>query len=59
MTGMLNYDVWRWIVGYTVDDMRIDKSFPNFPDVSYIYLTRVDKISLRVVTLKSYIVALN
>ena len=34
MVGMLNYDVWRSIVGYTVDDMRIVKSYPNFPDVS-------------------------
>ena len=36
MIGMLNYDVWMWIAGYTVDDMRIDKSYPNFPDVSFI-----------------------
>ena len=36
MIGMLNYDVWRWIAGYTVDDMRLDKSYPNFPDVSFI-----------------------
>ena len=34
MVGMLNYDVWRSIVGYTVDDMRIVKSYPKFPDVS-------------------------
>ena len=34
MVNRLNYDIWRWIVGYTVDDMRIDKSYPNYPDVS-------------------------
>ena len=33
MTGKVNYDVWHWIVGYTVDDMRIKRSFPNHPDV--------------------------
>ena len=35
MRGKLNYDLWRWIVGYTVDDMRIDHSYPNHPDVSH------------------------
>jgi len=32
MIGHLNYDVWKWIVGYTIDDMRFKRSFPNFPD---------------------------
>ena len=36
MIGHLNYDVWKWIVGYTVDDMRFKRSFPNFPDVRLI-----------------------
>ena len=26
-------------MGYTVDDMRIDKSYPNSPDVSYSFDT--------------------
>ena len=34
MTGFLNYDVWNWIVGYLVDDMRIVREFPLHPDVS-------------------------
>ena len=34
MMGYLNYDVWHWIVGYLVDDMRIRKDFPLYPDVS-------------------------
>ena len=34
MTGKVNYDVWHWIIGYTVDDMRIKRSFPNHPDVN-------------------------
>lgn len=32
MINRLNYDIWRWTVGYTVDDMRIDKTYPNYPD---------------------------
>ena len=32
--GFLNYDVWNWIVGYLVDDMRIVREFPSYPDVS-------------------------
>ena len=39
MVGHLNYDVWNWIVGYTVDDMRFKRSFPNFPDVCLILLS--------------------
>ena len=30
----MNYDVWNWTVGYLVDDLRIDKEFPLYPDVS-------------------------
>ena len=36
--GYLNYDVWHWIVGYLVDDMRITKEFPLDPDVSTVQL---------------------
>ena len=32
--GYLNYDVWRQMPGFVVDDMRIRRSFPNHPDVS-------------------------
>ena len=38
MVGQLNYDVWRGIVGFVVDDMRIKRDFPNKPDVS-IYIS--------------------
>ena len=31
--GYLNYDVWRQMPGYLVDDMRVRRSFPNHPDV--------------------------
>ena len=34
MAGHLNYDVWQWIVGFNVDDLRIHPTFPNAPDVS-------------------------
>ena len=34
MVGQLNYDVWRGIIGFLVDDMRIKRDFPNTPDVS-------------------------
>ncbi len=34
MTGYLNYDVWHWVVGYLVDDLRINREFPQDPDVS-------------------------
>ena len=34
MVGQLNYDVWRGIIGFVVDDMRIKRDFPNKPDVS-------------------------
>ena len=32
--GYLNYDVWKQMPGFVVDDMRIRRSFPNHPDVS-------------------------
>lgn len=41
MTGFLNYDVWNWIVGYLVDDMRIVREFPLHPDVSVMYVCTV------------------
>jgi hypothetical protein len=28
--------VWHWIVGYLVDDMRIVREFPKYPDVSVV-----------------------
>lgn len=34
--GRANYDVWRWIVGFMVNDLRIKKEFPNNPTVSYL-----------------------
>ena len=34
MIGQLNYDVWRGIIGFLVDDMRIKRDFPNKPVVS-------------------------
>ena len=33
MMGYLNYDLWHWIVGYLVDDLRIYREFPQYPDV--------------------------
>ncbi len=32
--GYLNCDVWHWIVGYLVDDLRINRDFPLKPNVS-------------------------
>lgn len=34
MEGFVNYDVWHWIVGYLVDDLRINRDFPLYPNVS-------------------------
>ena len=34
MKGYVNYDVWHWIVGHLVDDLRISRDFPLRPDVS-------------------------
>ena len=31
--GQVNYDVWRWMSGYLVDDMRLWWDFPNHPEV--------------------------
>ena len=33
LKGYLNYDVWHWVVGYLVDDLRIYREFPLYPDV--------------------------
>lgn len=32
--GELNLDVWRWPVGFLVDDLRIKRDFPHKPSVS-------------------------
>ncbi|KAL5467149.1 hypothetical protein EMCRGX_G031341 [Ephydatia muelleri] len=29
--GHLNYDIWRWTVGFMVDDLRIKRDFPHNP----------------------------
>lgn len=34
MVGMLNFDIWLWITGFLVDDLRISRDFHHFPDVS-------------------------
>ena len=43
--GEVNYDVWRWMSGYLVDDMRLWWNFPKYPEVriaaytcTYMYL---------------------
>ncbi|KAL5479330.1 hypothetical protein EMCRGX_G022839 [Ephydatia muelleri] len=43
LAGCLNYDVWRQMPGYLVDDMRVRRSFPNHPDIRQITDTlRID-----------------
>ena len=39
--GHLNYDVWRWVVGFMVNDLRIKREFPNKPTVSDFYYVYV------------------
>ena len=33
MIGKLNYDVWKEVVGYLVDDLRVKRDFPTNPEV--------------------------
>eukprot|EP00731_Ephydatia_muelleri_P026579 Em0018g679a len=42
-TGQLNYDIWKLIVGFLVDDLRIKRDFPHKPT------TRSTADSLKVV----------
>lgn len=38
MSGKLNLDIWRCrqYVGFNVDDMRIQKDWPRYPNVSHL-----------------------
>ena len=32
MVGHLNFDIWRHPVGYLMDDLRIKRAFPSWPE---------------------------
>lgn len=41
LKGYLNCDMWHWVVGYLVDDLRIFREFPLYPDVSRMHTLSV------------------